>query len=51
VDVETFENSESFASMGELYHRRANRAAARVQHQRSLAVARAARAKGRSSGA
>jgi hypothetical protein len=48
VDIETFESSESFASMSELYQRRSGRARARAQHRKSLTKARAVLAGGKS---
>ena len=48
ADIETFESSESFASMSELYQRRSGRARARAQHRKSLMKARAVLAEGKS---
>jgi hypothetical protein len=48
TDVEAFEASESFHSMGELYAARSNRARARAAHRKALVKARAVLAEGKS---
>ena len=48
ADIEAFEATESFQSMGELYAARSNRARARAAHRKALVKARAVLAEGKS---